>query len=60
VGVKIFSQHFSLLRELNTYVEIFARTLKEEKNPEALWKSFEQIKGVLQRGCEFMKYPLFQ
>lgn len=29
VGVKIFSQHFSLLRELYSYVDIFAKTLKE-------------------------------
>ena len=58
VGVKIFSQHFSLLRELLSYVEIFGKTLKDEKNPEVLWKNFDQIKVILQRGCEFMKYPL--
>ena len=58
VGVKVFSQHFSLLRELNGYVDIFAKTLKEEKDPEVLWKSFNQIKSILQKGCEFMRYPL--
>lgn len=51
VGVKIFSQQFSLLRELYSYVDIFSKTLKDEKNPEVLWKNFEQIKIVLQRGC---------
>jgi hypothetical protein len=56
--VKLFSQHFSILRELRTYVEIFSKTLREEKNADAVWKSFDQIKQVLQRGCEFMKYPL--
>jgi hypothetical protein len=54
----MFSQHFGILRELRSYVDIFANTLKDEKNPDVLWKSFGQIKTVLQRGCEFMRYPL--
>ncbi len=58
VGVKIFSQHFSLLRELYSYVDIFSKTLKDEKDPAILWKNFDQIKQILQRGCEFMRYPL--
>jgi hypothetical protein len=58
IQVKLFSQHFSIIRELRTYVDIFTKTLKEEKNADVVWKSFDQIKQVLQRGCEFMKYPL--
>lgn len=47
----MFSQHFSILREMYSYVEIFSKTLKDEKNPDVLWKNFDQIKIVLQRGC---------
>lgn len=32
IGAKIFSQHFSILRELKLYVDIFGKTLREEKN----------------------------
>ena len=29
IGVKMFSQHFGILRELRSYVDIFANTLKD-------------------------------
>jgi hypothetical protein len=46
-GSKLFSQHFSILKELNDYVTVFGETLKLEQNPEVLWKSFNQIKSIL-------------
>ena len=55
---KVFSQHFSLLKELKDYVDIFTSTLENEKDPVVLWKSFNQIKTVLERGCAFLRYPL--
>ena len=55
---KIFSQHFSLLKELKGYVDIFSSTLMNEKDIEVVWKSFNQIKIVLDKGCSFLKYPL--
>lgn len=57
-GSKLFSQHFSILKELNDYVSIFGETLKDERNPDILWKSFNQIKGILEKGCYFLKFPL--
>jgi hypothetical protein len=57
-GSKLFSQHFTILKELNDYVTVFGETLKLEQNPEVLWKSFNQIKTILERGCQFLKYPL--
>lgn len=57
-GSRLFSQHFSILKQLNDYVRIFGQTLSVEKNPDILWRSFNQIKMILQRGCQFLKYPL--
>lgn len=58
IASKLFSQHFSILKELKDYVDIFSKTLQTEKDPEILWQSFHQIKSVLEKGCAFLKYPL--
>ena len=60
IGVKMFAQHFGILRELKTYVDIFKQTVQQEQDQEAVWKQFGQIQKVLDRGCQFMKYPLIE
>ena len=60
IGVKMFSQHFGILRELKTYVDIFTQTVKQEQDVEAVWKQMGQIGMVLDRGCQFLKFPLLE
>lgn len=55
----LFSQHFSILRELNSYCQQFNQLLEEEEpDQEILAKSFRQIAKILETGCEFLRFPV--
>lgn len=58
IGTFMFSQHFSLLKQLEEYCQMFKSQMAKETDMYVLWNEFENILKVLDKGCEYLKYPL--
>lgn len=54
----LLAQHYSLIRELKTYMQEFKQLIVSESEIKEVWKGFENLAQVLETGCQFLSFPV--
>mmetsp|Transcript_561 Transcript_561/g.489 ORF Transcript_561/g.489 Transcript_561/m.489 type:complete len:336 (-) Transcript_561:38-1045(-) len=54
----LFSQHFSILRELKKKIEKYKNMFEEQKDEENSWNCLENIMKVLETALAFLNFPI--
>ena len=54
----LFSQHFSILRELKKKIEKYKNMFEEQKDEETSWNCLENIMKVLETALAFLNFPI--
>jgi hypothetical protein len=54
----LFSQHFSILRELKKRIEKYKNTYEEQRDDDNSWNCLENIMKVLDTALAFLNFPI--
>lgn len=53
----LLAQHFSLIRELRTYMHDFKQLIENESEIKDVWRCFENLAKLLENGCNYLSFP---
>jgi hypothetical protein len=54
----MFTQHFSILREMKNQIHQLNKLVKIEQERDVLMKHFEQVAHALDSACQFLSFPI--
>lgn len=54
----MFTQHFSILREMKNQIHQLNKLVKIEQERDVLMKHFEQVAHALESACQFLSFPI--